>query len=76
VIFTLVVGNVRRGSPPALYRDDPVFEALRTPHAFHGRCGVCGYRAMCGGSRARAWAVDGDVIGSDPLCAWEPAAAI
>jgi len=72
----LVVGNVRRTSPRALYRDDVVFEALRAPEAFRGRCGVCDYRALCGGSRARAWAATGDVLGSDPLCAWEPGAAV
>ncbi|HEU4371153.1 MAG TPA: TIGR04053 family radical SAM/SPASM domain-containing protein [Methylomirabilota bacterium] len=72
----LVAGNVRRTSPRTLYRDDAVFEALRNPEAFRGRCGVCDYRALCGGSRARAWAVAGDVLGSDPLCAWEPTAAM
>ena len=72
----LVVGNVRRTSPMTLYRDDVVFEALRSPEAFRGRCGVCGYRSTCGGSRARAWATTGDVLGPDPLCAWEPAGAV
>jgi radical SAM protein len=70
----LVVGNVRRAGPMALYRHAPVFEALRAPEALRGRCGVCGYRAVCGGSRARAWATAGDLLGSDPLCAWQPAA--
>lgn len=68
----MVVGNVRRTSPLALYRDDPVFRALRAPHAFRGRCGACAFHALCGGSRARAWAATGDVLGEDPLCAWQP----
>jgi AdoMet-dependent heme synthase len=68
----LVVGNVRRASALALYRDDAVFRALRSPEGFHGRCGACVYRALCGGSRARAWAATGDVLGEDPLCAWDP----
>ena len=69
----LVVGNVRRVGPMALYRDDVVFRALRVPEDFHGRCGACTFHALCGGSRARAWAATGDVLGEDPLCAWEPA---
>jgi len=70
----LVVGNVREASPLTLYRDDLVFRALRAPESFRGRCGACVFHALCGGSRARAWAATGDVLGEDPLCAWNPAA--
>ena len=72
----LVVGNVRQASPLTLYRDDLVFQALRAPDSFRGRCGACSFHALCGGSRARAWAASGDVLGEDPLCAWEPAGAV
>lgn len=65
-------GNVRDGSLVAVYRDDPVFRALRDPDALHGRCGRCEYREACGGSRARAYAASGDMLGEDPLCAYEP----
>lgn len=68
----MVIGNVRRTSPLTVYRDDAVFQALRHPQNFHGRCGVCEFHALCGGSRSRAWAATGDVLGSDPLCAWQP----
>jgi hypothetical protein len=72
-------GNVRTDSLGAVYRDDAVFRALRTPDALHGKCGVCEFRAICGGSRSRAFATTGDVMASDPLCAYEsgrlPAAA-
>jgi len=71
----LVVGNVRRTRAAVLYRDDPVFRALRAPETFRGRCGACAFHALCGGSRARAWATTGDVLGEDPLCAWESDAA-
>lgn len=65
-------GNVRDGCLAAVYRDDPLFRSLRDPDALHGRCGRCEYREMCGGSRARAFAASGDVLGEDPLCAYEP----
>ena len=65
-------GNVRDGSLASVYRDDAVFRLLRDPDALHGRCGRCEYRETCGGSRARAFADSGDVLGEDPLCAYEP----
>ena len=71
----LVAGNVRARDPLAVYRESPLFRALRAPRLFSGRCGDCTYRAICGGSRARAFAASGDVLGEDPLCAWDPAAA-
>jgi radical SAM protein len=71
----LVAGNVRLTDPLRIYREGSIFKALRTPELFKGRCGMCGFRAVCGGSRARAFAATGDLLGEDPLCAWEPAAA-
>lgn len=71
----VTVGNVRRDDPVAIYRDAPLFRALREADAFGGRCGVCEYRAPCGGSRARAWAATGDPLAEDPLCAYVPGAA-
>jgi radical SAM protein with 4Fe4S-binding SPASM domain len=68
----LVAGNVRTEHPVAIYRDAPLFRALRAPAGFHGRCGHCEYRAVCGGSRARAYAATGDPLGEDPLCAYQP----
>jgi radical SAM protein with 4Fe4S-binding SPASM domain len=65
-------GNVRDGVLCGTYRNDPVFRQLRDPDALHGRCGRCRYRAVCGGSRSRAYAVSGDFLGEDPLCAYEP----
>ncbi|MBI4246656.1 MAG: hypothetical protein HY614_05660 [Candidatus Rokubacteria bacterium] len=68
----LAAGNARRANPLAVYRYAPIFETLRDPDALEGKCGICPFRAVCGGSRARAWAASGRVTGEDPLCAWEP----
>jgi len=65
-------GNVRTGSPVACYRNHEVFTALRDPARLRGKCGRCEYRSICGGSRARAYALTGDYLASDPLCAYEP----
>jgi radical SAM protein with 4Fe4S-binding SPASM domain len=72
----IVRGNVRTDRLVSVYREDPLFTALRNPDQFHGRCGRCEFRKLCGGSRARAYAATGDVLGSDPLCAYQPAAAV
>jgi AdoMet-dependent heme synthase len=68
----LVAGNVRYDRVAEVYRDSPVFEALHDPSLFQGRCGCCEYRALCGGSRARAFAATGNPLSEDPLCAYEP----
>ena len=65
-------GNVKMENPLTVYRDSPLFRALRNADSFHGRCGRCEFRAACGGSRARAWAATGDVLDEDPLCSYEP----
>jgi radical SAM protein with 4Fe4S-binding SPASM domain len=68
----LAAGNVRRDSLVETYRTHPLFRALRDPNGFHGRCGRCEYRALCGGSRARAYAMTGDPLGEDPCCLYTP----
>lgn len=65
-------GNVRTASVVDLYRRAPAFEALRDVARFQGKCGRCPFGAICGGSRARAFACTGDYLASDPLCAYEP----
>ena len=64
-------GSVRRESFPQIWRDAPMFQALRAPE-LEGRCGACEYRKMCGGCRARPLARDGNLMGEDFLCAYEP----
>ncbi|HET8576828.1 MAG TPA: TIGR04053 family radical SAM/SPASM domain-containing protein [Methylomirabilota bacterium] len=68
-------GNVRRDDLVTVYREAPLFLALRDPARLGGRCGRCEYREQCGGSRARAWALTGDTLGEDPGCSHQPAAA-
>jgi radical SAM protein len=70
----LVAGNVRDDDLASVYRDAPLFAALRDPAQLGGRCGRCEYRDTCGGSRARAFAASGDPLAEDPGCAWQPAA--
>ncbi len=70
----LVAGNVREASPVDVYREAPLFVALRDPDRLTGRCGRCRFRAACGGSRARAYAFSGDPLAEDPTCMYQPGA--
>jgi radical SAM protein len=65
-------GNVRLEGLARVYRDNPLFRALRDPDHYGGKCGACEFRKVCGGSRARAYAASGDPLGSDPMCAYAP----
>jgi AdoMet-dependent heme synthase len=72
----LKVGNVREQCFTEIYRDAPVMQALRDPSGFGGRCGVCEFREICGGSRSHAYAVTGDPLAADPSCLYTPSAAV
>lgn len=69
-------GNVRTVSLADVYRTDPVFVRLRNVDALLGKCGQCRFRAICGGSRSRAFAATGALTASDPLCAYEPGSEV
>ena len=67
----LAVGNVRRQPFAEIWRDAPAFRSLRAPSALKGACHACGYRTLCAGCRARAYAATGDFLAADPDCAYE-----
>jgi len=69
------VGSVREASLSSIYRDAPLLRALRDPDALEGRCGRCEFRAICGGSRSRAYALSGNPFATDPWCTYQPASA-
>jgi radical SAM protein with 4Fe4S-binding SPASM domain len=69
-------GNVRERSPVEIYRDAPLFRALRDPERLRGRCARCEYREPCGGNRAWAYVVTGDPFAEDPTCLFEPGGPI
>lgn len=70
----LSVGNIRTTDLATLYRTSSVFRDLRDPNQLKGRCGACEFRSICGGSRARAYAMTGDYLAEDPCCAYVPTA--
>ncbi|MGW5238681.1 TIGR04053 family radical SAM/SPASM domain-containing protein [Monashia sp. NPDC004114] len=67
-------GNVKDRGFREVYRTSPILTALRDPAGFHGACGRCEFRDVCGGSRSHAYAVTGDLLAADPTCVYEPSA--
>ncbi|MDP6038244.1 MAG: TIGR04053 family radical SAM/SPASM domain-containing protein, partial [Candidatus Latescibacteria bacterium] len=63
-------GNVRKDRLVDVYRKSDLFTALRDPEQLKGKCGLCEYKTVCGGCRARAYAVTGDFLESDPYCVY------
>jgi radical SAM protein len=65
-------GNVRRDSIVDVYRNSSLFTILRDPSAKVGKCSYCEYHKICGGSRARAYALTGNYLEADPRCTYQP----
>lgn len=61
------MGNVKVDSLVEIYRQNKLLLRVRSRN-MNGYCGICEFRQSCGGSRARAFAYDGDILGSDPSC--------
>ncbi|NLE40090.1 MAG: TIGR04053 family radical SAM/SPASM domain-containing protein [Pirellulaceae bacterium] len=68
----LCCGRFPENSVVKVYQNHPTFRALQDPDQLKGNCGICEYRYICGGSRARAYAVTGDPLASEPDCVYEP----
>ncbi|MGE5327637.1 MAG: TIGR04053 family radical SAM/SPASM domain-containing protein [Deltaproteobacteria bacterium] len=68
----LAAGNIRNQSLAEIYRTSPLFTALRETSSLKGKCGECEFREICGGSRARAYALTGDAFAEEPCCVHQP----
>ena len=68
----LLCGRFPGQSVVDVYQNHPTFRSLRNADLFKGKCGLCEYRHQCGGSRARAYAVTGDALESEPDCVYVP----
>jgi radical SAM protein len=65
-------GNVRREPLGKIYRNSLLFRGLRDTSQLKGKCGMCEFKEICGGSRARAYALTGDVMAEEPCCSYQP----
>jgi radical SAM protein len=65
-------GNVLHDSLTDVYRNSPLFKSLRDTGQREGKCGICEYQKICGGSRSRAYASTGNYLAEDPNCVYQP----
>ena len=65
-------GNTREKPFPEIWRNSEIFNKLRNPASYEGKCGKCEFHFVCGGCRARAYAMQGNYLAEEPLCTWKP----
>ncbi|MCP4375222.1 MAG: radical SAM protein [bacterium] len=55
-----------------VWETSPLFQEMRDIDSYHGRCGYCEYKRVCGGCRARAYAMSDDYLDEEPFCTYVP----
>ncbi len=70
--FPVAAGNIRQQSFKDIWENSKLFKDLRDFKAYKGRCGACEYVEVCGGCRARAYAITGDYMDEEPFCSHVP----
>lgn len=70
VFMPIPVGRIPEKPLKEIWDTSRVLQELRDRTLYRGHCGVCAFRAVCGGCRARAYAYFGDYLGPDPGCTW------
>jgi AdoMet-dependent heme synthase len=66
----LSAGNILWEPLADIYRNCPLFLSLRDSSQLKGKCGRCEFQDVCGGSRARAFALTGDPLAEEPCCSY------
>ncbi|MDP3789444.1 MAG: SPASM domain-containing protein, partial [Candidatus Omnitrophota bacterium] len=65
-------GNIREEAFKDIWSGSEVFNNIRDWGKYRGKCGVCEFKSICGGCRARAYAKYGDYLREEPYCTYEP----
>ncbi|MCW5979266.1 MAG: radical SAM protein [Bryobacteraceae bacterium] len=65
-------GNLRHDRFRDVWENAPIFQQLRDTGNLEGKCGICEYKNVCMGCRARAYGMTGDYLGEEPFCIYEP----
>ena len=68
--FPVRAGNVREQSFKEIWESSPLFNELRDWKSYDDPCGYCGYVRVCGGCRARAYALFGSYLAAEPYCSY------
>ncbi|MFQ3574582.1 MAG: radical SAM protein [Thermodesulfovibrionales bacterium] len=70
--FPKPAGNLHKASFKDIWEKSSLFTELREFKSYKGKCGVCEYINVCGGCRARAYAISGDYLDEEPFCSYIP----
>jgi radical SAM protein with 4Fe4S-binding SPASM domain len=70
--FPKAAGNIREQSFKDIWENSPLFKDMRDFKSYKGRCGSCEFVGVCGGCRARAYAIHGDYMAEEPFCTFVP----
>lgn len=65
-------GNIRQQAFGDIWQDSPLFQEMRDPDALEGKCGICQFKSLCSGCRARAYGITGNYLAEEPFCAYDP----
>ena len=65
-------GNILKDSLVAIWYNNKDLARMRDSNRLEGKCGLCGYRQICGGCRARAYAATGNYMAQEPFCVYIP----
>ena len=72
--FPVIAGSVRQQPFGEIYTASSLFRELRDPSLQEGRCGICEFRRVCGGCRARAYSLTDNYLAEEPYCVYQPRA--
>ncbi len=70
--FEVAAGNIKEQSFKEVWEKSKLFNDLRDYSLLKGKCGICEYRNICGGCRARAYEATGDYLAEEPYCVYVP----
>lgn len=65
-------GNILQQPLAHIWRNSKDLALMRDSNRLEGKCGVCGFRLVCGGCRGRAYSVAGNYMAEEPFCAYIP----
>jgi AdoMet-dependent heme synthase len=66
-------GSIRHQPFGDIWQNSGLFAELRDPDRLQGKCGICQFKSLCSGCRARAYGLSGNYLAEEPFCAYEPA---
>jgi AdoMet-dependent heme synthase len=65
-------GNIRQQPFRQIWENSSLFNELRDPDLLEGKCGLCEFKKLCGGCRARSYGMAQGYLGEEPFCTYEP----